>query len=116
MSLPPFPPCMFPNEVIVFLCDDVVGRRGGANPARGAGVAFFASVQDKGTYWAPDRNASVARYKVSFNVNPSLYLSRPIGSGDEIDFGGLTLTSVGPLANRGGYDFLWRVDCEHVKQ
>lgn len=116
MSLPPFPPCMFPNEVTVFLCDDIVGRRGGSNPGRDAGTDFFASVQDKGAYWAPDRNASVTRYKVSFSVNPSSYLGRAIRAGDEIDFGGLTLAVVGPLANRGGYDFLWRVECEHVKQ
>lgn len=116
MSLPAFPSCMFPNEVTVFLCDDTVGRRGGANPHPDAGTPFFASVQDKGTYWAPDRNASLCRYKVSFNVNPDSYLSRPIRAGDEIVFGALVLTAVGALANRGGYDFLWRVECEYVKQ
>lgn len=116
MSFPRLPDCMFPQTVSVKISTDVIGAGGGANPKPASpGVAFRASVQDKGTAWREDIKASVTTYHVNFQENPDSSLSRPIGPGDEIAWGAVVLSARGPARDRGGYGFGWRVECEYVK-
>lgn len=107
---------MFPQTVTVKLCDDTIGQAGGANPDPvSPGADFKASVQDFGVAWDEARMASVSQIHVNFPANPDSSLSRPIRGGDEILWGSLVLNVKGPVRNRGGYDFIWRVECEYVK-
>lgn len=116
MSFPKLPDCMFPQTVIVKISTDIINVGGGANPnPANPGVTFKASVQDKGTAWREDLKASVTTYHVNFQANPDLTLPRAIGPGDEIAWGDKTLSARGPIRDRGGYGFGFRLECEYVK-
>lgn len=117
MSFPKLPDCMFPNTVTIRLCDDAGNFEGGFNPVAGESLTVKASVQDFGVKWSDDLHSSIIMYRVSLQSDPNLSLSRPLRAGDQIEWTaeGITLNVEDPRKNRGGYSFVWRVDCTHVK-
>jgi len=116
MSLPTFPDFIFDNTVSVKLCDDSGNTEGGFNPVAGSPNTFAVSVQERGTEWMDRGGAgvSVTRYAVYFQTDPTGSLGRAIRAGDQIEWGNEILSALGPVRDRGGLGFLWKLTCEQV--
>jgi hypothetical protein len=116
----PFSAVMFPNTVEISPEGYPPTVQGGVNPVPGTPVSLDASVQPKETRWE-DRDGllqSRTRYTVSMNYSDDTAAAvSAVKQGDEIRWvdGGKTLVARGPAQDRGGYHWIWHIDCDCVE-
>lgn len=118
----PFSARMFPNSVVIRKAECIESEQGGSNPyAEPAdGRSYKASVQPARSqvetadtaFGQVDR--TVTKYDVFIPRLVSDAFPATLIRGDQIEWNGLILSILGPSQNRGGYDVLWRIECEQV--
>jgi hypothetical protein len=116
----PFSAVMFPNTVEISGSGYPPTVQGGANPEPGPPVSLAASVQPKETRWE-DRDGHLqarTRYTVSLNYSDDTApVVAAVQQGDEIRWvdGAKTLVARGPVQDRGGYHWIWHIECDCVE-
>lgn len=116
----PFSAVMFPNTVQLIPEGYPATVQGGANPAAGAPAPLAASVQARETRWE-DRDG-----RLQARTHYTVYLSYAADSaaavaavrqGDALRWvdGPRTLVARGPAQDRGGYHWIWHIECDCVE-